>query len=195
MGGLLGDGEPCLHGYAQSSEMYTHVGTAPRTQSQKKSRRGAKETKSKEREEEKAKRMNRGNSQWKAEERVQHSPLLHALSNHSLTSLDQPPSSPAASRPLPCTPAPGRTSPLTSPPNRAEAPSRGKDTLDTDGCLRKSLIMAARGAKAASPQDLYVPMDPIYESTQMAEQTKTQRLKQETTKPASEKSQEVDINR
>lgn len=139
--------------------MYTHVGTIPRSQTQKKSRREVKEKKSKEEEKEKTK------SQWKAEEHVQHSPLLHALSNQSLTSLDQ--SVPAASRPLPCTPAPGRPSPLTSPADHCRKPLDHTDVLwmetdvsDTNRCVRKSPNMT----KAASPQDLYVPMDPIYES-------------------------------
>lgn len=198
--------EPCLHSpsYAHSSEMYTHVGTIPRSQAQRKSCKGKKEKKSEDKwGEAQEKRMNGGKSQWKAEEHVQHSPLLHALSNHSLNSLDQPVSPSAASRPLPCTPAPGRPSPLTSapepgrkPPAHTEAVSRGKDVPEADGCLRN---MAVSGAKAASPQDLYVPMDPIYESahTQMSVQTKSPRsvaLKQETTKPAND-SREVDINR
>lgn len=56
--------------------------------------------------------------------------------------------------------------------------------------------MAACGAKAASPQDLYVPMDPIYESAHMqtGAQTKSQRgvaVAQETAKD----SQQEDTNR
>lgn len=198
--------EPCLHSpsYAHSSEMYTHVGTIPRRQTQRKSCKGKKEKKSEDKwGEAKEKRMNGGKSQWKAEEHVQHSPLLLALSNQSLTSLDQPVSPPAASRPLPCTPAPGRPSPLTSAPDsgrkapaHTEVLSRNEDVPEADGCLRN---MAVSRAQAASPQDLYVPMDPIYESaqTQLNVQTKSQRgvaSKQETSKPAND-SREVDINR
>lgn len=198
----MDDAEPCLHspGYAHSSEMYTHVGTIPRSQTQKKSCRGTKEKKSKEeRGEGKEKRMNGGKSQWKAEEHVQHSPLLLALSNQSLTSLDQPVSPPAASRPLPCSPAPGRSSPLTSPPDRSETLWERKDGSEADGRVRKPTTMAVSGAKAASPQDLYVPMDPIYESahTRMGAQTKSHRgvaVQQETSKPINN-AQEVDINR
>lgn len=152
----------------------------------------------------KEKRMNRGKSQWKAEEHVQHSPLLLALSNHSLSSLDQPWSSPAVSRRLPCTPASGRSSPLTppadpgrKPPDHTEVLSKSEDVWEADGCLEKTPNMAVSGAKAASPQDLYVPMDPIYESAHTDAQTKSQRVvgvKQETTEPANS-SQKVDINR
>lgn len=199
---------PCLHSpsYAHSSEMHTHVGTIPRSQTQRKSCRSMKEKKSKEeRGEAKEKRMNGGKSQWKAEEHVQHSPLLLALSNQSLTSLDQPLSPPAASRLLPCTPAPGSSSPLTStpdpgrkPPAHTEVLVKSKDVSEADECVRKPSNMAVSGAKAASPQDLYVPMDPIYESahTQMGAHTKSQRgvsAKQETTKSA-KNPQEVDIN-
>lgn len=195
----MDDIEPCLHSssYAHSSEMYTHVGTIPRRETQKKSCRGTKEKKSEEeRGEAKEARMK---SQWKAEEHVQHSPLLLALSNHSLTSLDQPLSPPAASRLLPCTPAPGRASPLTSPPHPTEVLWKSKDVAEADGCVRKPSNMAVSGAKAASPQDLYVPMDPICERahTQMSAQTKSHRgvaVKQETTKPAND-SQEEDTNR
>lgn len=179
--------------------MYTHVGTIPRSQT-KKSCRGMKEKKSKkEKGEEKEKRMNGGKSQWKAEEHVQHSPLLLALSSHSLTSLDQPVSPLAASRLLPCSPAPDTSSPLTSSPDpgrktpdHTETLWERKDVSEADGCVRKPSNMAVSGAKAASPQDLYVPMDPVYESAHT--QTKSQRgvaVQQETITG----SQEVDINR
>lgn len=192
--------EPHLrsNSYAHSSEMHTHVGTIPRSQTQKKkSCRRVKEKKSKdEKGEAKEKRMNGGKSRWKAEEHVQHSPLLLALSNHSLTSLDQPPS-----RPLPCAPAPGRSSPLTwpldparkTPRHHSEALSNSEDVPEAGGGVRQPSDMAA---KAASPQDLYVPMDPIYEGahTHMDAQRKAQRgasVKQETTKDP----QKADTNR
>lgn len=185
----MDDFEPCLHSYAHSGEMYTHVGTIPRSQSLKKSCREMKEKKGKE--EEKEKRANRGKSQWEAEEYVQNSPLLHALSYHSLNSLDQPLSVPAASRPLPCTPAPNRSSPLTPPSDpwrkplgHAEVLSGDTDRSDTNRCMRKPSNMA----KAASPQDLYVPMDPIYES---AHAHRGIAVKQETADTAND-SQEVD---
>lgn len=188
-GHSVDDIEPCLHSYAHSSEMYTHVGTIPRSQTLKKSCREMKQKQSKK--EEKEKRTNIGKSQWEVEEHVQHSPLLHALSNHSLNSLDQPLSVPAAPRPLPSTPAPDRSSPLTSPADpwrkpldHTEVPSWDTDLSDTDRCVRKPSNMA----KAASPQDLYVPMDPIYES---AHRQRGIEVKQETTDAANE-SQEVD---
>lgn len=150
--------------------------------------------------------MNGEKSQLKAEEHVQHSPLLHALSSLSLTSLDQPLSVSAASRPLPCTPAPGGSSPLTPPPDPwrkasdpGEAPSRNYvDVPGADRCMRNPSNMAASEATAASPQDLYVPMDPIHESAHtQAGEKKTQRSMaagQEATKPTND-SQEVDRNR
>lgn len=165
--------EPCLHStsYAHSSEMYTHVGTVPRSQKQKKSCKGLKEKKKKTKEEEEEEGVSVGKSQWMAGEHVQPSPLLTALSSLSLSSLDWPlPVSPPA-RPLPATPVPNWASPLTSAPDpsvdplkRQEALSRSKDALETDKSVREALNMATNGPKAASSQDLYVPMDPIAEA-------------------------------
>lgn len=64
--------------------------------------------------------------------------------------------------------------------------------------MRKPSNMAASKATAASPQDLYVPMDPIHEGahTQVGEK-KSQRgmaAGQEATKPTND-SQEVDRSR
>uniref|UniRef100_H3DH45 SH2 domain containing 3C n=1 Tax=Tetraodon nigroviridis TaxID=99883 RepID=H3DH45_TETNG len=71
--------------------------------------------------------------------------------------------------------APRRSSPLTP---------EAQHVSQADGCVRKPSNMAASGAKAASPQDLYVPMDPIYEGahTHKSAPTKSPRgvaLKQE----------------
>ncbi|XP_028271094.1 SH2 domain-containing protein 3C-like [Parambassis ranga] len=138
------DMEPCLRspGYARSSDMYTHVGTVPRSERQKKSCRGLKEKKKKEEEE-----TTGGLS--KTGDHVRDSPLLSALSSLSLSSMEPPQSAPA--RLLPTTPTPSRASPLTS---------------ASDGGL-SSCHEASRSQHAsntASPQDVYVPMDPITEA-------------------------------
>ncbi|XP_035514194.1 SH2 domain containing 3Cb [Morone saxatilis] len=181
-GQSVDDMEPCLHSpsYAHSSEMYTHVGTVPRSQKQKKSCKGMKEKekkKKKEGEEEGDKEaVSGGQIQWKAGEHVRDSPLLSALSSLSLTSLDRPlPVSPLA-RPLPATPTPSRASPLTSAPESfvsdpsvdpiksQEAFSRSKDALKADRPITEPSNMATNGPKMASLQDVYVPMDPIGEA-------------------------------
>ncbi|XP_007575769.1 SH2 domain-containing protein 3C-like isoform X1 [Poecilia formosa] len=82
-------------GYARSSDMYTHVGTVPRGEKQKKSLRGQKAAQSPE-----GGSLNRG-------EHVRDSPLLGALSSLSLTNPEQalpPPTAPCRVSPL--TPAP-----------------------------------------------------------------------------------------
>ncbi|GLD61404.1 SH2 domain-containing protein 3C-like isoform X1 [Lates japonicus] len=155
--------------YARSSDMYTHVGTIPRSERQK-SCKGLKEKKKKEEKEEEG--VSRGQSQWKAGEHVRDSPLLSALSSLSLTSLDQP-----LPRPLPSTPTPSRASPLTSAPQRClrdpsgdliknqEALSGSQDALETASLVKSLSNMATNGPKVVSAQDLYVPMDPITEAT------------------------------
>lgn len=184
--------ESCLRSpsYARSTEMYTHVGTVPRSQKQKKSCKGLKEKKKKEEEE---KGVGGGPSQWKAGEHVRDSPLLSALSSLSLTSLDQPLPVSATARPLPATPTPSRASPLTSAPGSRfndpiksqEAFSKTMDDLDTPVTERSN--MATSGPKVVSSQDVYVPMDPITEAghSHVDDQTERQRgvtSKQETTK-------------
>ena len=179
------DMEPNLHSpsYARSSDMYTHVGTVPRGQRQRRSSRALKEKKKKREGEEKEveeeegeKGVSGGQSQCKAGEHVRDSPLLSALSSLSLTSLNGPLYASAPSRLLPSTPTPKRASPLTSAPeNRLsdplgdpvtsrDAPSGGKDALEAGGPVSRPSDMATGGSRAASTQDLYVPMDPITEA-------------------------------
>ncbi|KAG7219213.1 hypothetical protein INR49_019273 [Caranx melampygus] len=134
------DMESCLHspGYARSTDMYTHVGTVPRSERQKKSCKGLKEKKKKKKEEEEEEERegeSGGQSQRKAGEHVRDSPLLSALSSLSLSSPDRPLPVSAAGRPLPTTPSPTRTSPLTSAPESCStksqvAPSRSWDALE-----------------------------------------------------------------
>lgn len=203
-GQSVDDMEPCLHSpsYAHSSEMYTHVGTVPRSQKQKKSCKGLKEKKKKKEEEVVGEDgVSGGKSQWKAGEHVQHSPLLSALSSLSLTSLDRPLPVSALARPLPATPVPSWASPLTSAPDPSmetlksrEALSRSKDALETDKSVREPLNMATNGPKVASPQDLYVPMDPIAEAAH-SHQTERQTSKQGTTKTVNSLQEVANINR
>lgn len=190
--------EPCLHSpsYARSSEMYTHVGTVPRSQKQKKSFKGLKEKKKKKEEEEEDEEEGVGGvqGQWKAGEHVRDSPLLGALSSLSLTSLDRPLPVSALARPLPATPTPSRASPLTSAPESCfsdpikspEAFSRRNDALETDRPVREPSNMATSGPKVVSSQDVYVPMDPIAEAARSHVDDQTERRrgvtsKQETT--------------
>ncbi|XP_040010961.1 SH2 domain containing 3Cb isoform X2 [Xiphias gladius] len=175
------DAESGPHGpsYARSSDMYTHVGTVPRSERQKKSSRGMREQRKKkkgEKEGEEEEGASGGQSQWKVGEHVRESPLLSALSSLSLTSLDRSLPVSAAARPLPSTPKPSRASPLTSTPESClgdpsgdpvksrGAPSRSKDALETWGPVEQPPNMATNGPKAVSMQDLYVPMDPIAEA-------------------------------
>lgn len=146
------DLEPRLHspGYAQSGEMYTHVGTVPRSQRQKKSCKGMKEKKKKEEEEEGEAEVGR-----REEEHVQPSLLLAAMS--SLTSV---------ARPLPATPLPSWASPLNppTPDPPAETLSKSRDTSEAVGqSHRDHQKERARGPQTPSSQDLYVPMEPISE--------------------------------
>ncbi|XP_073322645.1 SH2 domain containing 3Cb isoform X2 [Pagrus major] len=193
-GQSVDDMESCLHSptYASSSEMYTHVGTVPRSQRQKKSCKDLKEKKEE--------GVSGGQSQWKAGEHVRDSPLLTALSSHSLTSLDRQYPVSALARPLPATPLISRASPLTSAPQSClndpsadriksqEAPSWSTGALETDKPLREPSNMATNGPKGSSSQDVYVPMDPIAEAAHthlVDDQTQRQRSvtsKQETSK-------------
>lgn len=161
----MDDMEPRLHtpGYACSSQMYTHVGTVPR--SQKKSCTGLKEKnknkKKKEDEEE-------GEEQREAGEHVRDSPLLSALSGLSETSLDRTLPGPAPARPLPSIPSLVRASPLTS-AHESRFNGRLADPLKSRSGSREALEretsdMTTNGITAASPQDVYVPMDPIAEA-------------------------------
>ncbi|XP_068558873.1 SH2 domain-containing protein 3C-like [Cebidichthys violaceus] len=168
------DMDACLRspGYACSSQMYTHVGTVPRSLSQKKNCRGLKEKKKKKKKEEEQ-------SQWKEGEHVQDSPLLSALSSLSVTRLDRTLPGPAPARPLPTTPTPSRASPLTSAhesrfndpsadPFKSQSVSRSRDALE-----REPSNMATNGTKGASSQDVYVPMDPIAEAARSQTQETT----------------------
>lgn len=139
------DMESCSHNgsYVCSSHMYTHVGTVPRSEKQKKSFRGQKEKKKKWEEEEGA---SAGKGQWREEDHVRESPLLSALATLSQSSLD---------RPLPSAPESCFRDSLRD-------PIRSKD--DADGSVRNPANMAADGPKAVSVQDVYVPMDRIVEA-------------------------------
>lgn len=145
----LDDLGPRLHnpGYAQSGEMYTHVGTVPRSQRQKRSCKGMKEKKKKK--EEKEEEEERG----REEEHVQPSLLLAAMSTLSLNSVG---------RPLPATPPPSWASPLTptTPDPPAEALNKRRDTSEA---VSPSQREEARSPQTPTSQDLYVPMDPISE--------------------------------
>ncbi|XP_045890222.1 SH2 domain containing 3Cb isoform X1 [Micropterus dolomieu] len=195
---LVDDMEPCLHSpsYARSNEMYTHVGTVPRSQKQK-SCKGLKEKKKKNKEEE---GMSGGQSQWKAGEHVRDSPLLSALSSRSLTSLD---------RPLPATPSPSRASPLTSAPENCfndlsadpfksqTALSRRKDALETTRLIREPSNMETDGPKGVSSQDVYVLMDSIAEAARshiddQTERDTTSKTERTTTKNGSQEVQRID---
>lgn len=175
--------EPCLHstGYAQSSEMYTHVGTVPRSQRQKKSCKGMKEKKKKE-EQREVEEVRGGKSQWAAGEHVQPSPLLSVLSSLSLTS---------TVRPLPATPVPSWASPLTP------MPDTPAETRESQEALLKGDNMTAKGPQMTSPQDLYVPMDPISEVALGHQIERQQGVsgKQETTKSVISMQEAEDISR
>lgn len=199
-GQSVDDMEACLHSpsYAHSSEMYTHVGTVPRNQKLKKSFRGLKEKKKREKEGEEG--VSRGNSQWKSEEYVQHSPMLSALSSLSVTSPDQQLPVALSARPLPTTPVPSWGSPLTSKPDSPvetlkdqEVLPSSKDALETDKSARQALNMATNGPKVTPSQDLYVHMDPIAEAVH-SPQSEKQTSKQEG-KTAHSMQREGSINR
>ncbi|KAM8885966.1 SH2 domain containing 3Cb isoform 2-T3 [Spinachia spinachia] len=153
------DMDACLRsaGYAHSSQMYTHVGTVPRSQSQRKSSRGQKEEKKKKKEEEER-------SQRRAGEHVRDSPLLSVLSSLSRTlpgpALAGPP---PTNNPPPLTSAHG--SRLDDPPADPFKSSGG--ALETE-----PINMATSGPRAACSQDLYVPMDPIAEAARRQTQEK-----------------------
>ncbi|KAL6114952.1 sh2d3c [Pungitius sinensis] len=164
------DMDACLRspGYAHSSQMYTHVGTVPRSQSQKKSSRGLKKKKKKEEEEEEKEEEEEERSRRRAGEHVRDSPLLSALSSLRLTSLDRTLPGAAPARPPPtnttATP-PGPASPLTSAHGSPFDEPPADPFKRSGGALeREPVNMATSGPRAASSQDLYVPMDPIAEA-------------------------------
>lgn len=188
---------PQSSSYVCSSHMYTHVGTVPRNEKQKKSFKGQKEKKKKEEEEE---GVSGGQSQWKAGEHVRESPLLSALASLSLTSLDQPVPASTPAGPLPTTPKPSRNSPLTSASKSCRDdplgdPIRSKDALEAERSVRKPPNMATNGPKVVSPQDVYVPMDRIVKAARSHVDKQTERQRggtdtQETTRTVNN-SQEV----
>lgn len=144
--------------YARSSDMFSHVGTVPRSDKLRKSQRGLKEKKKKENVEE---GMSGGQSKGKVEDCVRASPLLSALSSLSISSMEQPQPASGVARPLPTTPMLNRASPLTSAPDSCSNdpladPITGHDVLT---CREPS--NAPANARKASNQDVYVPMDPI----------------------------------
>ncbi|XP_041854822.1 SH2 domain-containing protein 3C-like isoform X2 [Melanotaenia boesemani] len=167
------DMEPCLHSpnYARSSDMYTHVGTVPRTEKQKKSCKGKKNTEEEEKKEE-------GNK-WKAGERVRDSPLLSALSSLSSTNMEQ--LQPVLACPLPATVTPSRASPLTPAPEACL-----KDLSDNPVTIRKAPEINPALETGRKPsnventsttlmQDVYVPMDPISETSCSQTDVQTER--------------------
>ncbi|XP_060927648.1 SH2 domain containing 3Cb [Limanda limanda] len=181
------DMEACLHspGYARSSDMYTHVGTVPRSDRQKKSFKGLKEKMKRRKEEEEDGGVSGGQGQCKAGEHVPDSLLLSALSSLTLTGLDRPVPVPvpAATRPLPATPTPSRASPLTSGPEGFSRPpgeldksrDKIKDALETSRPVKYPSNMATTGPKVSPAQDVYVPMDPITEAARDPQREKQQR--------------------
>ncbi|KAF7662573.1 hypothetical protein LDENG_00232870, partial [Lucifuga dentata] len=213
------DMESCLHSpsYTRSSDMYTHVGTIPRSEKQKKSWKGLKEKQKKKKNEEEEEGASGGQIQCWVGEHVTESPLLSALSSLSMTSLDHPVPSSGKARPLPATPMLTHSSPLTSTPTsrftdlndssrkstkNQEALLRCEDTLETGRTVEESnmadtpQINGSTGVLTCVSQDLYVPMDPIAEvaCSHVEEQRETQQgdmRTQETTKPANN-SQEVE---
>ncbi|XP_034027018.1 SH2 domain containing 3Cb [Thalassophryne amazonica] len=158
----LDDMEACRRGpsYACSSDMYTHVGTVPRRGKQKKGFRTLKGKKNKEEEEEEEGRNGRL-SQCQTGEHVRNSPLLSALS-----SLHRPGCVSVQARPLPDTPMEARYSPLPSvvTVGDQETPLTCKDALETDRTLEE-VSNNNSTLKATSTQELYVPMDPISETS------------------------------
>ncbi|CAK6976167.1 SH2 domain containing 3Cb isoform X1 [Scomber scombrus] len=190
------DMESCLHSpsYAHSSDMYTHVGTMPRSERQKKSLKGPKEMKMKEEEEEGEMEMEEEESKgWKGEH-VRNSPLLSALSSSSLSSLDRPSPVSVSARPLPATPTLHRASPLTSPPDISDPSSAGGLMKSREEPPRSRDAPVAE--RDISKQDVYVPMDPIAETGRrhVDENQTGVTCSQETTKPLSG-SQEVGSSR
>ncbi|XP_068452302.1 SH2 domain containing 3Cb [Clinocottus analis] len=187
-------------GYARSNQMHTHVGTVPRSRSQKKSCRLKKKKKKKKEEEEE--KEEEGQSQRKAGEHVRDSPLLSALSSLSVTSLDQtlprpglspgsspgpgPGGGPGPSPALGPGPGPSPAQPLPSTPSPISSPltssSRGRRPGGPGGPaavpFQRSVGapgMTGGGPKAAPPQDVYVPMDPIAEAARRQTQEAPER--------------------
>lgn len=114
-------------------------------------------TRKKEEEEEEEDRSRR-----RAGEHVRDSPLLSALSSLSLTRLDQ--TRPPPTNTTTITP-PGPASPLTSAHgSRFDDPPADPLKRSGGALEREPVNMATSGPRAASSQDLYVPMDPIAEA-------------------------------
>ncbi|CAI5649309.1 unnamed protein product [Oreochromis niloticus] len=164
------DMESCLHSstYARSCEMYTHVGTVPRNDKQKKSFKGLKEKKAKtEEEEEEEKGMSERQGNLKAGEHVRDSPLLGALTSLSVNNMEKPQPASALARSLPVTPTSSRTSPLTSESDSCDPavePLTSSEALKSKNDLEIAREPSVKSHKATSNQDLYVPMDPIAET-------------------------------
>lgn len=196
------DMESCLHSptYARSCEMYTHVGTVPRNDKQKKSFKGLKEKKTKtEEEEEEEKGMSERQGNLKAGEHVRDSPLLGALTSLSVNNMEKPQPASALARSLPVTPTSSRTSPLTSESDSCDPavePLTSSEALKRKNDLETAREPSVKSHKATSNQDLYVPMDPIAETAHSHLDPQTERLRgvtrtQETTTTV-KSSQEVE---
>lgn len=151
----LDDMKSCLKSpsYARSGDMYSHVGTVPRSESFRKSFRALKERKKSEQEEQE------GTSVLKAGEHVRDSPLLSALSSLSLTTMEP---LPVSDRLLPTTPTPTRAAPLTSAPDSPLRDQSHVKLSSHEASRKKPKRELLNTSKAAPKQDVYVPMDPIF---------------------------------
>lgn len=195
------DMESCLHSptYARSCEMYTHVGTVPRNDKQKKSFKGLKEKKTKTEEEEEEKGMSERQGNLKAGEHVRDSPLLGALTSLSANNMEKPQPASTLARSLPVTPTSTPTSPLTSESDSCDPAVEfltSSEALKSKNDLETAREPSVKSHKAASNQDLYVPMDPIAETAHSHLDPQTERLRgvtrtQETT-TTMKSSQEVE---
>lgn len=130
--------------YVSSSHMYTHVGTVPRSETQRKTFRGQKEKKKKKGEQgDQGEGASGGRGQWKGEDHVRDSPLLSALASLSQSSPD---------RPLPS---------RGPPPTSSLSPALREPISSEHGTASSVGRPPHMAADVVSAQDVYVPMDRI----------------------------------